>query len=101
MTASGGNLIRGEIHRNERAPQCGVAKIEEAENKMNTNTRELNMDEMEMVNGGFSVWGAIAGAIYGGAVGATGGGCVGGPVGGVIGGVIGGIAGGIVGGTAD
>ena len=36
---------------------------------MNTNMMELNMDEMEMVNGGFSIWGAIAGAIYGGAVG--------------------------------
>ena len=43
MTASGGNLIRGEIHRNERAPQCGVAKIEEAENKMNTNMKELTL----------------------------------------------------------
>ncbi len=30
-TASGGNLVRAEVHRNERAPQCGVAKIEGAE----------------------------------------------------------------------
>ena len=30
MTAGGGNIIRGEINRNERAPQCGVATIEVA-----------------------------------------------------------------------
>jgi hypothetical protein len=30
MTSGGGNLISGEVIRNERAPQCGVAKIEDA-----------------------------------------------------------------------
>ena len=33
MTASGGNIIRAEIHRNEQAPQWGVAKMEEAEER--------------------------------------------------------------------
>ena len=31
MTSGGGNLIRGEVNRNERAPQCGVATIEVAD----------------------------------------------------------------------
>ena len=31
MTSGGGNLISGEVIRNERAPHCGVAKIEDAE----------------------------------------------------------------------
>ena len=31
MTAGDRNFIRGEVHRNERAPRWGVAKIEEAE----------------------------------------------------------------------
>ena len=30
MTSGGGNLISGEVIRNERAPQCGLAKIEDA-----------------------------------------------------------------------
>ena len=30
-TAGGGNLERGEVNRNKRAPQCGVASIEVAE----------------------------------------------------------------------
>ena len=31
MTAGGGNIIGGEVSRNKRAPQCGVASIEAAE----------------------------------------------------------------------
>ncbi len=31
MTASGGNFIECEFNRNERAPQCGVATIEVAD----------------------------------------------------------------------
>ncbi len=31
MTASGGNLIGGEISRNEQCPLCGLATIEAAE----------------------------------------------------------------------
>jgi orotidine-5'-phosphate decarboxylase len=31
--ASGGNTVRGEVNRNERAPQCGVAKIEVADDQ--------------------------------------------------------------------
>ena len=31
MTASGGNVIGGEIIRNKQSPQCGVAPIEDAE----------------------------------------------------------------------
>lgn len=38
---------------------------------MNTMTRELNMDEMELVNGGWSWKNFFAGAITGGGVGAT------------------------------
>ena len=37
---------------------CGCnadATIEEADNKMNTATIELNMNELEMANGGFSL----------------------------------------------
>jgi len=30
-TASGGSFVGGEINRNERAPQCGVATIEIAD----------------------------------------------------------------------
>ena len=29
MTAGGGNFIKSEFNRNERAPQCGVATIDE------------------------------------------------------------------------
>ena len=33
MTACGGNLIGGEIRRNEQSPLCGVATIEPAESR--------------------------------------------------------------------
>ena len=93
MTASGGNLIGCEVHRNERSPQCGVEKIEEAGTKMKTN--ELNMNEMEMVSGGDFV-GAVKGMFAGMGAGAAAGcaiGCFGGPVGAAIGTCIGGAAG--------
>ena len=60
---------------------------------MNTNTMELNLDEMEMVNGG-SLLRIIKGITYGAVGGAAVGGCAGGPAGCVIGAVCGGIAGG-------
>jgi len=50
MTAGGGNLIRGEVHRNERAPRWGVAKIEEAQQKM----MALNMNQLALAAGGNS-----------------------------------------------
>ena len=36
MTASGRNLINPEVNRNERAPQCGVATIEIADEPLTT-----------------------------------------------------------------
>ena len=44
---------------------------------MNNNMTELNMDEMELVNGGidFDLRKAIGGAVPGGGVGAVGGAC--------------------------
>ncbi|MBR2663328.1 MAG: peptidoglycan-binding protein, partial [Clostridia bacterium] len=35
MTASGGNLIRAEVNRNEQSPQCGAATIEVADKSVN------------------------------------------------------------------
>ena len=60
---------------------------------MNTNTMELNLNEMEVVNGGFDwvktvVWGAV-GATVGAGIGASVGGIPGMVVGGVVGGAIG------------
>ena len=52
MTAGGGNLIRSEVQRNKRAPRRSVAKIEEVEPKMNTNTMELNLNQMVRITGG-------------------------------------------------
>ena len=71
---------------------------------MNTNTMELNLNEMEMIAGG-DIWdhvnGAIRGAVGGAVVVAIGGLITAGPVGGVVGFggglVAGGVAGGIVG----
>ena len=60
---------------------------------MNTNTMELNLNEMEMVNGGFDwvkavVWGTV-GATVGAGVGASVGGIPGMVVGGGVGGAVG------------
>ena len=71
---------------------------------MNTNTMELNLNEMEMIAGG-DIWdhvnGAIRGALGGAVVGFIGGLATAGPAGGVVGFgggfVAGGVAGGIVG----
>ena len=52
MTAGDRNFIRGEVHRNERAPRWGVAKIEEAEQKMENNTVEMSIEQMEQVSVG-------------------------------------------------
>ena len=56
---------------------------------MNTNTMELNLDEMEMVNGGWN-WKE---SIFWGVVGGTAGAGVGGQIGGVPGAIIGGAVG--------
>ena len=65
---------------------------------MNTNTVELNLNEMELANGGWS-WknfgiGAAAGAILGAAGGALAGGWAGAAICGVAGAVVGAFAGG-------
>ena len=60
---------------------------------MNSNMMELNMNEMELVNGGFNILGAITGGLVGGLSGAA----LGGTFGGVPGAVIGGIAGAVTG----
>ena len=56
---------------------------------MNTNMKELTMDQMDMVNGGFDLIGCIKGAVIGGI-----GGAAGAVLGGVMGGAVGAIAGG-------
>ena len=65
---------------------------------MNTNMKELNMNEMELVNGGWS-WkncgiGAVAGAVLGAAGGALAGGWAGAAICGVAGAVVGAFSGG-------
>ena len=60
---------------------------------MNNNMMELNMNEMELVNGGFDwvktvVWGAV-GTVVGAGIGASVGGIPGMVVGGVVGGAVG------------
>ena len=37
-TAGGGSFVRGEVNRNERSPQCGVATIEVADIYANAST---------------------------------------------------------------
>lgn len=60
---------------------------------MNNNMMELTMDEMEMINAGFNLFGAITGVFVGGVTGAA----IGGTFGAVPGAVVGGIAGAITG----
>ena len=60
---------------------------------MNTNTMELNLDEMEMISAGWN-WKSC---IFWGTVGAVGGAGVGAQVGGIPGAVIGGVVGGAIG----
>ena len=64
---------------------------------MNTNTKELNLNEMETVNGGFNLIRMITSIGAGAAAGAGIGGCAGGPVGALTGGAVGGVAGAIFG----
>lgn len=71
---------------------------------MNNNTMELNLNELEMINGGWN-WkgfgvGFATGAGYGVFIGGSLGVCVGGGVGGVVGAAIGGVAGGVAMGIA-
>ena len=64
---------------------------------MNTNTMELNLNEMEMVNSGTSAEDHYLGAITGMTFGGLGGLAVGSAIGGVIGGVPGACVGGQIG----
>lgn len=68
------------------------------ENRMNTNTMELSMEEMEQVNGSVDVAAGLLGFVFGAGKGAAVGGSLGlaaGPVGAAVGAMIGGVAGGI------
>jgi hypothetical protein len=70
---------------------------------MDTNTMELNLNEMELVNGGSigdHVLGALVGVGTGFFAGMFGGLAIAGPAGGVVGMVGGAVAGGVVGGVA-
>ncbi len=60
---------------------------------MNSNMMELNMNEMELVNGGINIFGAVIGGVVGG----LGGAALGGTFGGIPGAVVGGIAGAVTG----
>lgn len=70
---------------------------------MNTNTMELNLDELEMITGG-DVWDHVKGTLIGAGIGCVSGAICGfvtaGPVGAAAGGVTGAAAGAIVGETA-
>ncbi len=59
---------------------------------MNTNIKELNLNEMEMINGGWNWKKSIMWGVFGTLVGAS--------IGAQIGGVVGAAAGGLLGGTA-
>ena len=70
---------------------------------MNTNTMELNLNEMELVNGG-GIWDHVLGAVEGVAggffAGMFGGLAIAGPGGAAVGSVGGAVVGGVVGGVA-
>lgn len=66
---------------------------------MNNNTMELNLEEMELIDGGWNWRCAIAGGIFGAVGGAGLGGIMGGPIGAGIGAVVGGAVGAYGGGT--
>ncbi len=65
MTSGGGNLISGEVIRNERAPQCGVAKIEDAyklrqkrkeRKRIKKEKGETKMNTMSFANDFIQAW---------------------------------------------
>ena len=64
-------------------------------------TMELNLNEMEGINGGWNWAAAIVGGVSGAFAGAVLGAYAGGPIGAVIGGIAGGAVGGIICGNAD
>ena len=66
---------------------------------MNNNMMELTMDQMELAEGGFNLFGAITGAVVGGLGGAALGGTFGGIPGAVVGGIAGAVTGAAVGGA--
>lgn len=68
---------------------------------MNTNMMELNLVQMEMVDGGWNWAAAIAGGVVSAFAGAVAGAYVGGPVGAVVGGVAGAAVGGLICGYED
>ncbi len=82
--------MRDEAHRAER----------EDIHMMNT-AMEMNLNEMEMISGGWNWAGCIAGGISGAIAGAFSGACAGGPVGAVIGGIAGGVVCGVLGGDYE
>lgn len=60
---------------------------------MNTNTMELNLNEMEMISGGWNWKKSVLWGVFGTVVGASIGANIGGAAGAVFGGVVGGAAG--------
>ena len=60
---------------------------------MNTNTAELNLNELEMVTGGWNWKKSVLWGVFGTVVGASIGANIGGAAGAVFGGVVGGAAG--------
>ena len=68
---------------------------------MNTNMKELNLNEMELVNGGWSWKNCGIGAVAGALLGAAGGALAGGLAGAAICGVGGAVAGAFAGGASD
>ena len=68
---------------------------------MKMNMKEINLNEMEMVVGGWNWAAAIVGGVSGAFAGAVAGAYALGPVGAVIGGIAGGAVGGLICGNAD
>ena len=94
-------LLRIYWCKGDEAPERKNKKhnAEREEQTMNNNMMELNMNEMELVNGGVNIFGAITGAVLGGLGGAALGGTFGGIPGAVVGGVAGAVTGAAVGGA--
>lgn len=94
-----GCVYIGETDKTSRSNKEKVKEIK----IMNTNTMELNLDELEMISGG-DVWDRVKGTLIGAGIGCVSGAICGvvtaGPVGAAAGGVTGAAAGAIVGETA-
>jgi hypothetical protein len=90
--------VQGAIQQLARTVRNMKERKKRRMNTMNTNTMELNMNEMEMVNGG-SFLSILKGTALGIVIGATFGGSAAGPYGALVGGAAGGVVGGILGGA--